>query len=98
MVRDRLLLELLVVDLLVDVVVDLLDADVAKAHRPERRPQVLADDALVVLLAPLPGRALLEPVVRKIVERLVRRRRVANPFPDLRDLDCLRDNSVCARL
>jgi hypothetical protein len=48
---------------------------------------VLADDALIVLLATLARRALVEPVVAQVVERLGRRRGVADAAPDLVDLD-----------
>jgi hypothetical protein len=48
---------------------------------------VPADDALVVLLAPLATRALFDPVVEDIVTGLFGRRRVTNPALDLFDLD-----------
>lgn len=54
-----------------DEVVDLGDADLAQLERPERRPQVPPDDALVVLAAALPDRPLVDPVVADFVEGLV---------------------------
>jgi hypothetical protein len=59
----------------------------AQLHRPERRPQVLADDALVVLAAALSGSALLDPVVAEVPEPLLGRRRVTDAPLDLLDLD-----------
>jgi hypothetical protein len=48
---------------------------------------VLADDALVILLAALAARPVLDPVVENIVPGLVRRGGVANPPLDLLDLN-----------
>jgi hypothetical protein len=77
----------LAVDLEVEVVVAVLDADVLDARGAEVRAQVLADDALVVLLAALAGSALLQPVVEQITAGLLGRRRVADAAPDLLDFD-----------
>jgi hypothetical protein len=70
--------ELVDVDLLVDAAVYLFDTDVADLHDAERRSEVLADDARVVLLAPLPRRALLDPVVTEVAEGLRGRRGVSD--------------------
>jgi hypothetical protein len=88
-VVDRLVAEPLVVDLEVDVVVTILGSDIAHLHRAEGGPQMLADDAQVVLLAALSRRALLDPVVAQVIDGLVGRPRAADATFDLRDLDLL---------
>jgi hypothetical protein len=85
-IAHRLLRELSVVDFLVDVRVHVFNADVANPHRAEGLTEVPPDDALVVLLAALPRRALVEPVVAEVPEGLLGRRRIPDVAPDLLDL------------
>ena len=51
------------------------------------RPQVLADDALIVLPAPLSRGTLLQPVGAELVERPASRIGIAKTLPDLLGLD-----------
>ena len=87
MVADRLVRKLFVVDLGVDVAVHVLGAEIPEFPRPEGRPEVFAHDALVVLLAALPGRSLFDPVVEQVPQGFLRRGSVSDAAPDLLDLD-----------
>ena len=81
-VRDRLRLDVVTA---VDVVVAILDADVAELLPAEVLLE-LADHAAVVATAALLRHALLFPEVAELVEGLVRRIRGAEPTADFVDL------------
>ncbi len=83
MVRDGLRREAGVVDLVVDVRINVLDAEVPHREGSKRRAQMLPDDALIVLSAPFPRSPPRDPVVAEVVKRLLRRRCCPDPALDL---------------
>lgn len=87
MIADCLVGEPFVVHLEIDVAVDLLDSKVAQFQGAKRGAEMLTDDALVVLLAPLALGAVLEPVVAEVTEGLLRWRCIPDAAPDLFGFD-----------